>query len=423
MASNKNQNTINNALHRCEHKGLEKLINAMYTANRPCMIWGAPGIGKSETVHRVAQQIASSAGLEFVDWSRITRAERNALASSVDNTGKFIYGDVRLSQYDPSDFAIPGYSESGKEMEWFPSQLLKAYSVKGSAGILFMDELPQAIPSVQNAAYQIILDRGYKDASFQNIRMIAAGNRSADGGNQYAFSPALANRFCHAELITPSGSDWVKNWAQKNGVHPMVCAFIMARDNMLYEQTGKTENRRFAWPSPRSWKSASDLLNQLPEYSPEIADSWLDSAGIYLNCSVGSGASMEFDAYVRVLHDVVLDKFLDAPETFPEISVDCQLGVIAMLESRLSNIAHKDSSKEKHKAIKQAFGLLDQKIRPEIWAMLIGATVRPFRPENQAGRNGYDVIMSILKENKDSEGQKFLKKLEEKLTSILYDVK
>lgn len=419
MANNNNK-SVNNMIHRCDHKGLEQLVRTMYGANRPFMIWGAPGIGKSETVLSMAKKIAKDSDLEFVEWSRITRAERNALAASVDNTGKFIYGDVRLSQYDPSDFAIPGYSDSGKEMEWFPSQLLKAYSVKGAAGILFMDELPQAIPAVQNAAYQIILDRGYKEASFQNIRMIAAGNRSADGGNQYAFAPALANRFSHVELLTPSGKEWVK-WAQRNGVHPMVCAFISARDNMLYEQTGKTENRRFAWPSPRSWKTASDLLNTLPEYEPGIADSWLDTTGTLLSCSVGTGASMEFDAYVRVLHDVVLDKFLEEPDKFPEISVDCQLGVIAMLESRLTSVARKSTTKEKHKILKQAFALLDQKVRPEIWAMLIGATVRPFHPEGGTiRRNGYDIIMDILKEVGDKEGQKTMKKLEERLTDILY---
>lgn len=391
------KNVVNDFVLNTDHKGLKDMVKRSYRSNVPLMIWGAPGIGKSSVVRQAAEEIAkhaTEAGLEFLEWNALTSAQRKALANATDNTGKFIYGDCRLSQYDPSDWAMPWVQKDDTDMVWAPSQMLRAFAVPGTSGMLFLDELPQAQPSVQNAAYQIILDRMYKDVCFQNIRMVAAGNRTMDGGNQYAYPPALANRFIHVELGSPDGKDWVQNWARDNGIHPLICAFIQARPHMLYEDTGKTENRRYSWSSPRSWEMASKLLHSGAQYEPSNADAWVSQAFNLLYIAVGKGAAMEFQAYMLTLHDVFLEDFLKNPKKIEDASTDIQLGIQAMLEFEAKRVAQKGTEKEKITLLTQVADMLECEFRADMKCMFFGGLLRSFRESES--KAGWTVISSLL---------------------------
>ena len=64
--------------------------------------------------------------------------------------------------------------------------------------VLFLDEMNSAAPSVQAAAYQLILNR--KVGTYKlpdNVMIVAAGNREADKGVTYRMPAPLANRFIH----------------------------------------------------------------------------------------------------------------------------------------------------------------------------------------------------------------------------------
>ena len=400
------------------HLKLGKTVRRHYMTDEPLMIWGAPGIGKSQIVIAEAESIARSLKREFVNWNRAPIEVRNKLANSNDNTGVFIFGDCRLSQYDPSDWALPWKSEESGSMVWMPSQLLLAYSRPGTAGIMFLDELPQAMPSVQSAAYQITLDRCYKDISFNNIRIIAAGNRASDGGSSYPMSPALASRFNHVELDSPYGKDWVKDWARDAGVHPMVCAFIQARPELLYEQTGKVENRRTAFPCPRAWARCSNLLNDLGSYTGGD-ESWVQESFDIVAMAVGRGAAMEFQAYLTVLHDVILEDFLEHPEKISTVSSDIQLGIQAMLEGYMKNVASKEdwSKQKKLDELNRALNICDQKLRSEIQCMMFCGIVRGFKKD---GKDGWSVITEMAVDAKNDQTKvrvdKMMKDVIKKLT-------
>ena len=92
----------------------------------PVMLWGAPGIGKSDIVKAVTQEL--KIGLQ----------------------------DIRLAQMDPVDLrGVPTVKDD--QTKWatpgcFPTD-------PESAGIIFFDELSSADPSIQVAAYQLMLDR------------------------------------------------------------------------------------------------------------------------------------------------------------------------------------------------------------------------------------------------------------------------
>ena len=75
-----------------------------------------------------------------------------------------------------------------------------------------------AAPSVQAAAYQLILNRRVGTYKLpDNVMIVAAGNREADKGVTYRMPAPLANRFIHLELAV-NFDDWFQ-WSVANKSH------------------------------------------------------------------------------------------------------------------------------------------------------------------------------------------------------------
>jgi hypothetical protein len=206
-------------------------IKHLLTKRRPVFLWGGPGIGKSELVFQIAEDI-------------------NAFVM-----------DVRLSTWDPTDIkGIPYYNKLTNQMEWAaPSELpTLADASAHKYVILFLDELASATPSVQAATYQLILNR--KVGQYQlpdNVLIIAAGNRDGDRGITYRMPAPLANRFVHLEM-TVDFNDW-SVWAADNHIHADVIGFLTVFKHELYNFDPKTSDRSFA--TPRSWTFVSETLD------------------------------------------------------------------------------------------------------------------------------------------------------------------
>jgi len=191
----------------------------------PLMVWGAPGLGKSTIIKKVAQEF----GISFID--------------------------VRLAQREPVDVrGLPVPDRDRKCVDW----LVSGEWPREGKGILLFDELTAADRSLQVAAYELILDRRLGDLYKvpDGWYICAAGNRTEDSAVATTMSSALANRFMHFEL-TDDVDAWA-NWAVKNNIHPAVTAFLRFRPECLLRQQG--ENLERGWPTPRSWERVSVML-------------------------------------------------------------------------------------------------------------------------------------------------------------------
>ena len=151
-----------------------KSILRAFTKKRPLFLWGPPGIGKSELVESITNELG----------------------------GCMI--DLRLGQMEPTDIrGIPFYNKDTGKMDWAPpvempdDELASQYPVV----VLFLDEMNSAPASVQSAAYQLILNRRIgKYRLPDNVVMVAAGNRESDKGVTFRMPTPLANRFVHQEM-------------------------------------------------------------------------------------------------------------------------------------------------------------------------------------------------------------------------------
>jgi len=198
---------------------------------RPVFLWGPPGIGKSEVVEQITNDLPNSHLI-----------------------------DIRLSLWEPTDIkGIPYFDSNQGKMVWgAPSELPDEEMASAYDNIvLFLDEMNSAAPSVQAAAYQLILNRKVGQYKLpDNVMIVAAGNREADKGVTYRMPAPLANRFIHLELAV-SFDDWFE-WAVANNQHADVVGYLQFAKQDLYDFDPKSPSRSFA--TPRTWSFVSELL-------------------------------------------------------------------------------------------------------------------------------------------------------------------
>lgn len=268
------------------HEELAWLIKKAYEKRLPLFIWGPPGIGKSQTVKRVAQEIAKEKGVRFSDDIR-----------DINKEDVFILIDIRLSQLDPSDLRGLPKIDNGTT-KWLPPNWLPQ---KGQ-GIIFADELNLAPPSVQAAAYQLILDRRLGDYVLPDgYVIIGAGNRAEDRANVFELPAPLKNRFIHVELAVPSVEDWTK-WALENGIDNRIISFLNFRPSLLFKFD--YESREPSFPTPRSWEFASKLIK---------GENDIEHIVTLVSSAVGEGAALEFEGFLRTRNLFNVDEILKDP--------------------------------------------------------------------------------------------------------------
>ena len=232
--------------------------------NRPIFIWGAPGIGKSELVEGIVQS---------------------------GELGNAVTIDLRLALLEPTDLrGYPFRNPETNTMEWSPPSDLPSeeFASNYDSVVLFLDELNSAPPSVQAAAYQLVLNRRIGQYTLpKNVKIIAAGNRETDRGVTYRMPAPLANRFRHINMDI-NFDDW-QQWAVNNSVHPDVVGYLTYSKGDLFDFDAKSSSQSFA--TPRSWSFVSEVIDDKMD-ATQMTD--------IIAGSVGEGLAVKFQAHRKI---------------------------------------------------------------------------------------------------------------------------
>ena len=234
------------------------------------MLWGPPGVGKSQMVRQMAKEIEAQ-------------------------TGKHVnVVDVRLLLFNPIDLrGIPTANEDKTLAVWLKPQIFQMDESEDVVNILFLDEISAAPQSVQAAAYQITLDRVVGEHKLpENCIVMAAGNRTTDKSVAFKMPKALANRLMHLEVEVSYAS--FREWAVRAGVHPMVIGFLAFRQDALMNFDAGAEE--LAYATPRSWEMVSNVLRYV---DPDVDAVFPMIAGL-----VGVGMAMELRTWCRVYRNL-----------------------------------------------------------------------------------------------------------------------
>ncbi|RDH88714.1 MAG: ATPase [endosymbiont of Seepiophila jonesi] len=305
----------------------QELTSTRFGHHTPVMLWGPPGVGKSDMV----RQVGESHAVQVID--------------------------IRLSQMEPSDLrGIPFRVES--RVDWAIPSILPDAARHGEAGILFLDEITSAPPTVSAAAYQLILDRRLGEYQVPDgWAIFAAGNRQGDRGVTYSMPAPLANRFSHFE-VEVNLDDWVA-WAYRNNIDERVIAFLLFRPELLFDFD--PAHNPVAFPSPRSWEFAHRGLHKFDSH-PNLLQGALQAC-------IGPAAGIELKAFEDSLDKMPdLDAILAGEDVPVPTEIDLQYAVAAALVGRAIRAQEGDDRKEIHGRILDYAGRFPQR---EMGVMLV----------------------------------------------------
>jgi hypothetical protein len=262
--------TRGNIMIKCSMTHLKAMLPLYIKANRPVMVWGGPGEGKSGLVRSVVEQI----GADLQDFRLLMR-------DAVDVHG------------------LPQKNEQGR-MSWaYPEEMPLATDKIDKLRVMFLDELPAAATSIQTVAYQMLHERAIDNTPLhENVRFIAAGNREKDGAVFNRMPTPLANRMAHFD-VTADTPSWLA-WGHKAGIHPFVLAHLENSSGDLRVGDEKEYLTSKTFRSPRTWEYTSDVIHEAMKGVTEVTDEHIDLIGDIAGSFVGVPTAANFTAYLKL---------------------------------------------------------------------------------------------------------------------------
>lgn len=283
----------------------------------PIMVWGQPGIGKSDVVRQVGKMLGrlvidirlllkdptDLSGIPFLNTltQRMDYSSPSDLPPSADELQAFntaiAKADVTIekSEVKPDKFQRNNLITKVQNQQDLTNEerAQLVWLVEEGNAIIFLDELSSATPAVQAAALQLVLERRIGTYILpENVSIVAAGNRAEDATQHFSMPTPLRNRFSHRTLEADFES-W-ESWALDSNIHPMVVGYLKNSKDSLNGFDPKNK-AAYAFPTPRSWKFVSDYMWSISDKSGRVVGNF-KVAKRNIEGLIGSGVAAGFMA-------------------------------------------------------------------------------------------------------------------------------
>jgi len=216
----------------CTPDEAKNLIKQLCGLQISFMLWGATGVGKSEAVRQLSEELDAE------------------------------LRDVRLCQKMPTDIAgLPALDHETRQTVFYPPAFLAPPIIKKPV-ILFFDEISLAPDDTRSAVLGILEERRQGEIQIPDDWIIvAAGNRPEDLANARGLGAAANRRLLHI-VIEPQLEATLAHFI-KIGVIPEVLAFLKVFPQHLSGEESARTQKHELYPRPASWKKVSDVYEVL----------------------------------------------------------------------------------------------------------------------------------------------------------------
>lgn len=261
--------------------------------NISVMLKGNHGIGKSQVVKQVAKEL----GIPCIDFRLSQNDVGDLKGIPFQRHGRTIFAPPEFMPITEKD------ANELKELLGLAEEM--SMGRFGDKGILFLDEINRASREVQQAAFELVLDRRLNLRSLpEGWKVITAINDNDDLYTVGTLDAAFVDRFMVLDF-KPSGEEWL-DWARNNGVHDVVTTFITKHPELLEPNTDTIdENNKLGVKklfSRRSWERFSDTIKSFEEQNIEILKKDATSLTYLTNLAsgfLGTTCALKFKSFVE----------------------------------------------------------------------------------------------------------------------------
>lgn len=226
---------------RISIRQMEKMVRLGARVGKTTFFFGGAGLGKSQKMQQIADSMfPHRIGNNLCDVRLSDKEPQDIAGIPVPVT---YFDPVMGKEVTRTVYACPSFWPTDPDWE----------------GIVFLDELPNAMLGTQHSAYQVILDHVAGDHRFpKGCVFSGAGNRDTDNAGTTEMPGPLVNRMIMCE-VDYDLDVWIEDYAVPFKLHPHIIGFLKQFPEHFY--TGDVTNRSTpVFASPRQWKTVSDIL-------------------------------------------------------------------------------------------------------------------------------------------------------------------
>mgnify|MGYP003261551020 CR=1 FL=1 len=297
----------------------EYLIPAI--RQRPILLMGAPGIGKTQ----IMEQIARECKVGLVSYTITHHTRQSAVGLPF----------IKEKTFGQETFSVTEYTMS----EIIASVYEKMEKTGLREGILFIDEINCVSETLAPMMLQFLQGKTFGNQKVpEGWVIVTAGNPPEYNKSVREFDVVTLDRIKRID-VQPDFEVW-KEYAYEQGIHPAVISYLELRRKNFYRMENTVDGRIFA--TARGWEDLSRLIQVYETLGKEV-----DREVVYQYIQHPMIAK-DFAAYLALYNkyktDYAVEDLLQGqwtPVTLGKIrnaSLDEHLSIVGLLNGKLSQL-------------------------------------------------------------------------------------
>ena len=297
----------------------EYLIPAI--RQRPILLMGAPGIGKTQ----IMEQIARECKVGLVSYTITHHTRQSAVGLPF----------IKEKTFGQETFSVTEYTMS----EIIASVYEKMEKTGLKEGILFIDEINCVSETLAPMMLQFLQGKTFGNQKVpEGWVIVTAGNPPEYNKSVREFDVVTLDRIKRID-VQPDFEVW-KEYAYEQGIHPAVISYLELRRKNFYRMENTVDGRIFA--TARGWEDLSRLIQVY-----EILDKEVDREVVYQYIQHPMIAK-DFAAYLALYNkyktDYAVEDLLQGKWTpiilgkIRNASLDEHLSIVGLLNGKLSQL-------------------------------------------------------------------------------------
>lgn len=290
---------------------------------RPILLIGAPGIGKTA----IMEQVARECNIGLVAYTITHHTRQSAIGLPVIEKRVYKDKEYTVTEYTMSEIIASIYNQ------------MEERGV--SEGILFIDEINCVSETLAPTMLQFLQKKTFGMHEVpEGWIIVAAGNPPEYNKSVKEFDIVTLDRLKWID-VEPDYSVW-KEYAYEQQIHGAILSYLDIKKDHFYEIRTTVDGKEFA--TPRGWEDLSKLMRVYEEMGLKVDEAVISQ---YLqHKQIAKDFANYVDLYAKYKEQYKVDDILkgkikkETIEKVKEASFDEKLSLLGLLVDKLGQLCH-----------------------------------------------------------------------------------